>query len=132
MKKILLVLISIAFIKFSPAQSNETNTPIDSLLTNGRCLPSPFPSPPFPLSDYAGGPVIGAPISVPDYLTQAIQKARKKPWTRWNKVGIKIYGWVDVGVNGSTSRQTNSPASYDLIPNRPVLESGRAHDREGP
>ena len=102
--------------------SAEPVVPLDSLLTNGRCLPSPFPSPPFPFSDWCGGPVIGEPGSLPDYLTQAIEKAAKKTDTKWTKVGIHIYGWVDVGVNGSTSKIANTPMSYDFIPNRPVLD----------
>ena len=39
-----------------------------------------------------------------------------------DQVGIHIYGWVDVGVNGSTSKIANTPQSYDFIPNRPVLD----------
>jgi len=104
------------------AYSQSDKKPIDSLLTNGRCLPSPLASLPLPFSDWCGGPVIGEPISVTDYLTQAIQKARKKPWTKWNSVGIKLYGWVDAGVNGSTSKITNSPMSYDFIPNQILLD----------
>lgn len=100
----------------------KVDLPVDSLLTNGRCLPAPLPSPPFPFSDWCGGPVIGEPIAVPDYLLPAIQKATHKTWTKWNNVGIKIYGWVDVGVNGSTSKTTNSPMSYDFIPNRPMFD----------
>jgi hypothetical protein len=119
MKKLLCALL-IASCAFSA--HSQTDKPIDSLLTNGRCLPSPFPSPPFPFSDWCGGPVIGAPSGVPDYLTQAIEKASKKTDTKWTKVGIKIYGWVDVGINGSTSKITNAPMSYDFIPNTPVLD----------
>lgn len=120
MKKIFCAFLAFSFSTLAFCQSEKK--PIDSLLTNGRCLPSPFPSPPFPFSDWCGGPVIGEPVSVPDYAMQAIQKASKKPWTKWNNVGIKIYGWVDAGINGSTSKQTNSPMSYDFIPNRPVLD----------
>ena len=84
------------------AYSQSDKKPIDSLLTNGRCLPSPLTSLPFPFSDWCGGPVIGEPASVPDYLTQAIEKATKKTDTKWTASGIKIYGWLDAAVNGST------------------------------
>ena len=106
-----------------PANVGAGDTVSASPYSYGRCLPSPLPSGPFPFSDWCGGPVIGEPKSdLPDYLTKAIQKARKKPWTKWNNVGIKIFGWVDAGVNGSTSKYTNSPMSYNFIPNRPVLD----------
>ena len=106
------------------AQTEKTtNLPIDSLLTNGRCLASPFPSQPFPFSDWCGGPVIGEPnCELPDYLTQVIEKAAKKTNTKWTKTGIHIYGWLDGGVNASTSKIANTPQSYDFIPNRPVLD----------
>ena len=119
MKKFLFTLFIFSFAIKADSQANK---PIDSLLTNGRCLPSPFPSPPFPFSDWCGGPVIGEPAGVPDYLTQAIEKKTKKTDTKWTKAGIKIYGWVDVGINGSTSKITNAPMSYDFIPNTPVLD----------
>ena len=75
MKKLLCTLL----IAFGILSANaQTDKPIDSLLTNGRCLPSPFPSPPFPFSDWCGGPVIGEPSGVPDYLTQPLRKLRRK------------------------------------------------------
>ena len=117
-----ILLSALLIFSFTVQTYSQTDKPIDSLLTNGRCLPSPFPSPPFPFSDWCGGPVIGEPSSVPDYLTQAIEKATKKTDTKWTRLGIKIYGWVDAGINGSTSKVTNSPMSYDFIPNRPVLD----------
>lgn len=95
----------------------------DSLAGNGRSMPSPFPSPPFPMSDWSGGPIIGEPMGdAPDYLMKAIQKASKKAWLAWKKTGIKIYGWIDPSMNYSTSKTTNSPMCYDIIPNRPVLD----------
>lgn len=64
-----------------------------------RLLPSPLPSPPFPTADWDGAPLIG---------------------TEGNK--FKIYGWADVGGNVSTSKHSNAPTSYDLIPNAVVLD----------
>src|ERR1700742_3575483 len=64
-----------------------------------RLLPSPLPSPPFPTADWDGGPLIG---------------------TEGNK--FKVYGWVDVGGNLSTSKHSNAPTSYDLIPYAVVLD----------
>jgi len=102
-------------------EAKPANLPPDSIPPNGRAMPSPLPSPPLPFSDWVG-PVIGEPSSLPDYLSQAIQKASKKNFDKWNKVGIKIYGWVDVGVNASTSKLGNTPQSYDFIPNHLVLD----------
>jgi len=64
-----------------------------------RLLPSPLPSPPFPTADWDGAPLIG---------------------TEGNK--FKIYGWADVGGNISSSKHSNAPTSYDLIPNSVVLD----------
>jgi len=123
MRKPLLTVLIFPFLFFKTFGQNEgaDKLPVDSLLTNGRCLPSPFPSPPFPLSDWVGGPIIGEPNSLPDYLTQAIEKAAKKTDTKWTKLGIHIYGWIDAGANASSSKIANTPTSYDFIPNRPML-----------
>ncbi len=106
--------------------------PVDTT-SNGRVLPAPFPDPPFPLTDWDGGPVIGEPNSdSPDFLKQAIQKATGKPWTTWNKIGIVICGWVDVSINASTSKYTNSPMSYDFVPNKPELDQAILHMERDP
>jgi len=95
----------------------------DSSAKIWKAMPSPFQSTPFPMSDWCGGPVIGeASGESSDYLMKAIQKISKKTFTNWNKSGIKIYGWVDGSMNVSSSKKTNSPMSYDLVPNRPELE----------
>jgi hypothetical protein len=64
-----------------------------------RLLPSPLPNPPFPTADWDGGPLVG---------------------TEGNK--FKVYGWLDVGGNVSSSRHSNAPTSYDIIPNSVVLD----------
>ncbi len=100
-----------------------TSSASDSAAETERSMPSPLPSPPFPMSDWSGGPVIGeAPGDAPDYLMKFIQKSNPAPWATWNKTGIKIFGWIDGSYNVSTSKQTNSPMSYDLVPNMPVLD----------
>jgi hypothetical protein len=35
---------------------------------------------------------------------------------------VKFYGWVDVGGNLSTSKHSNAPESYDLVPNSVQLD----------
>jgi Putative beta-barrel porin-2, OmpL-like. bbp2 len=75
-----------------------------------RGLPSPLDSPPLPSSDwsYGGSPDIGAPDGNSYPLMTAINGARSRS---------KIYGWIEPGVNGSTSSHTNLPEVYDQFPN---------------
>ncbi|WP_343745714.1 outer membrane beta-barrel protein [Chitinophaga sp.] len=83
---------------------------------NGRSLPSPLSAPPFPGGEWVGNPLIGIPSDAPDYpLTKLLGLAQ-------NKSRIKIYGWADVGANFSTSKNSNAPTSYNLVPNRVVLD----------
>lgn len=75
-----------------------------------RGLPSPLDSPPLPSSDwsYGGAPDIGAPDSNSYPLMTAINGAKSRS---------KVYGWIEPGVNGSTSGHTNAPEVYDQFPN---------------
>src|ERR1017187_6600779 len=113
------------FISFGVFSQNEkpVEYSCDTLGGNGRAMPSAFQSPALPMSDWSGGPVIGeAPSDPPDYLMSAIEKSCKKPWTKWDKTGIKILGWIEPSYNFSSSKQTNSPMCYDIIPNRLELD----------
>ncbi len=76
-----------------------------------RGLPSPLNSPPFPAADwsYGGSPVIGEPDTNTYPLMTAINRAKSR---------TKIYGWFEPSVNGSTSRDSNSPTLNDVYPNR--------------
>src|ERR1700722_4514483 len=79
-----------------------------------RSLPSPLPNPPFPTSDWDGAPLVGVDATASNYpLTKLLGLSDHK---------VKIYGWVDVGGNLSTSKESNAPTSYDLIPNQVVLD----------
>jgi hypothetical protein len=79
-----------------------------------RQLPSPLPNPPFPTADWDGAPLIGVDATAPDYpMQKALGITQSK---------VKIYGWVDVGGNLSTSKHSNAPTSYNLIPNSVVLD----------
>jgi len=80
-----------------------------------RSLPSPLPDPPFPTSDWDGAPLIGADATAPLY---PMQKA-----LGWGaKSRFRFYGWVDPAANLSTSKKSNAPTSYDLVPNSFVLD----------
>ncbi|NML40242.1 outer membrane beta-barrel protein [Chitinophaga sp. G-6-1-13] len=104
----------------SKGYAQQDTTPASPIATdsstNGRSLPSPISSPPFPSGEWVGNPLIGIPADAPDYpLTKLLGLAG-------NKSRIKIYGWVDVGANFSTSKNSNAPTSYNLVPNRVVLD----------
>jgi len=95
------------------APANETEPP-------RRGLPAPFPSPPFPFSDYLG-PTIGIPDTTPDWpLQKSLSGTRLGEFLKDNR--IKIYGWFSPSFNLSTSRYSNTPAAYDLVPNKPELD----------
>ena len=88
-----------------------------------RGTPGPIPSPPYPATDWPIGatPVIGAPDGQTYPLMQAINQ---------NKGVNKIYGWIEIGGNGSTNNKTNAgkgiaanaPAAYDVYSNTIQLD----------
>ena len=80
-----------------------------------RGLPFPLDSPPFPNADwgYGGSPDIGAPDGNVYPLMTALKWANNK---------TKIYGWIEPGVDFSTSGHTNFPFSYNIYPNRLELD----------
>ncbi len=82
--------------------------------TVARSLPSPLSSPPFPTSDWDGAPLIGADATAPIY---PLQKALGLTNTR-----LRFYGWIDPAGNISSSKKSNAPTSYDIIPNNVVLD----------
>ena len=83
-----------------------------------RGTPPPLFSPPYPATDWpiGGTPVIGAPDGQTYPLMQAIDEIKSVN---------KIYGWIEVGGNGSTNNKTNAgkgiaanaPAAYDVYSN---------------
>jgi len=120
MKKLfaLLILSGIGLRGFAhPADSSRVkplNTDTAKIRTVQRSLPSPLPDPPFPTSDWDGGPLIGSDGTAPLY---PMQKALGLTNTKF-----RIYGWIDPGANISSSKNSNAPTSYDLIPNNVVLD----------
>jgi hypothetical protein len=83
----------------------------------------PLFSPPYPAADWpiGGTTVIGAPDTQTYPLMQAINE---------NKSVNKIYGWIEIGANGSTNNKTNAgkgvasnaPAAYDVYANTVQLD----------
>jgi hypothetical protein len=80
-----------------------------------RGLPAPLDSPPFPNSDwsYGGSQDIGAPDGNVYPLMSAMNLAKSR---------TKIYGWIEPGLNFSTSSKNNFPDSYTIFPNRLELD----------
>jgi len=83
-----------------------------------RGTPGPIFSPPYPASDW---PIGGTPtIGVPDGQTYPLMQAINQ-----NKSQFKMYGWLEVGGNGSTNNQSNPqkgiaanfPSAYDEYSN---------------
>ncbi len=93
-----------------------------------RGTPAPIPSPPYPATDWpiGGTVVIGAPDGQTYPLMQAIDE---------NKGANKIYGWIEVGANGSTNNKTNAskgitanaPAAYDVYSNTIQLDQAAVY-----
>jgi hypothetical protein len=82
-----------------------------------RSLPSPWPSPPFPGSEYQGYPLIGVPVDTTRWpLMKALQGTY--PGDLLDSQRIRLYGWVTVEGNASTSRFSNAPDSYWIRPNK--------------
>jgi hypothetical protein len=85
-----------------------------------RGYPPPESDPPYPFATWPmGGTVaIGYNNATAFPLTTALQSGPNGDW--WKKANIQIYGWLDLGMNISTSRTgeyANAPAAYDQIPN---------------
>jgi hypothetical protein len=83
-----------------------------------RGTPAPLNSPPFPSGDWpiGGTVVLGAPDTQTYPLMQAINE---------NKTRFKMYGWMDIGGDASTSNRgkyANNVTAYDVIPNSVQLD----------
>jgi hypothetical protein len=86
-----------------------------------RALPAPLTSPPMPSGEWQGYPLIGVPPTTPDYpLMQAIYGGPFGDALKDSRV--KIYGWINASGNWSTSKNSNTPDSYWIVPNRFVLD----------
>ncbi len=85
-----------------------------------RALPTPFAAP-FPSTEWQGFPLIGVPPSDAVYpLMQAVYGGPFGDAIKDSRV--KVYGWFNGSGNWSTSKQSNTPASYWVQPNSLVLD----------
>lgn len=88
-----------------------------------RGTPAPLASPPYPASDWPIGGTVT--IGVPDGQTYPLMQA-----LNGNKGVNKIYGFIEVGGNGSTNNKTNAgkgipsnfPSAYDEYANTIQLD----------
>jgi hypothetical protein len=83
-----------------------------------RCaLPAPFDSI-FPITEYLG-PTLGVPDTDPEYpLTKSLWKA----YPCLKKQKVKFYGWINPSFNLSSSKHSNVPLGFDIVPNRLELQ----------
>lgn len=85
-----------------------------------RLPPAPFASPPFPMSEHVG-PVIGAPDSTPNNLPLMRALSDTDIGQVLRGARVNIYGWIVPSFNASTSRNTNIPLTYPIVPNSAQL-----------
>jgi hypothetical protein len=93
-----LLLLAAALDAASPSPSSS---PTPAPGPTRRALPAPLN----PLFDGGGGaefpgPTIGVPVDT----------------------GFRVYGWLDAGIEESTSHNSNYPLTYDDVPNRPQID----------
>lgn len=89
--------------------------------TKRRSYPAPLDSV-FPMTEWlgVGGTMpIGVPDTDPEY---PLEKAIYKVIPQLKKHRIKIYGWSNPGVGYSTSKLSNIPNSYNIVPRRLELD----------
>lgn len=90
-----------------------------------RGYPAPESNPPYPFTVWpmGGTPWLGYNNSTQYPLTTALQTGSHGEW--WKKANVQIYGWLDLGMNVSSSTARpygNSPAAYAEVPNTVQLD----------
>ncbi len=99
----------------TPTAGAEEKKPADQAAAR-RALPPPLPSPPMPSGEWQGYPLIGVPV---DTTRWPLMKAMQGTWPGdvLDSERIRVYGWINVSGNLSTSRNSNTPDSYWIVPN---------------
>jgi hypothetical protein len=82
-----------------------------------RAKPAPYDSI-FPSTEYLG-PTIGVPNADPIF---PLTKLLWKEISALKEKDIRVYGWVNPSFNASTSKNSNAPLSYTVVPNHLELE----------
>ena len=86
-----------------------------------RALPEPWSSPPFPGHEFQGYPLIGVP---PDTTKWPVMKALEGTACGdcLDEHKVMVDGWITAAGNFSTSKNSNLPSAYWIVPNRPTLD----------
>jgi hypothetical protein len=79
-----------------------------------RLPPAPYQSPPFPFNEHLG-PLVGIRDEAVWPLTEVFEKGPTGQF--WKESRLKIYGWADPSVTFGTSRMSNIPQVYNIVPN---------------
>jgi hypothetical protein len=102
-------------------KSNGNGNSEDEPETPRRALPAPWSSPPFPGTEYQGYPLIGVPPSTSVY--PFMKAVYATPWGDAIKdTRIKLDGWATAAGVWGTAKQSNTPASYWIVPNSYQLD----------
>lgn len=120
------VLCSILFFPFSVLADDATNASNSTSSSSSsstskeparRAKPAPLDSV-FPSGEYPG-PTIGVPNTDPIFpMTKALWD--DCPCVKKND--IRLYGWINPSFNLSSSKHSNIPMGYDIVPNRLELQ----------
>lgn len=98
-------------------ETSSAKSSLDHEIYSRRAKPSPFDSI-FPSTEYLG-PTIGVPNIDPIYpLNRKLWKLNP----RLEDNNIRVYGWVNPSANASSSKNSNIPLSYSIVPNHIELE----------
>jgi hypothetical protein len=79
-----------------------------------RLPPAPYESPPFPFAEHLG-PIVGIRDDAVWPLMEALEDGPNGQF--WKDNRVKIYGWADPSVTFGTSRNSNIPMVYNIVPN---------------
>jgi hypothetical protein len=107
----------------APSRAGETagGGGYESPTAPRRAPPSPWDSPPFPVSEYQGYPLIGVPASPnEDPLQKALYLGPYGQQIRDSR--IEVHGWVTSGGNWSNAHRSNLPTAYWIVPNSYQLD----------
>jgi hypothetical protein len=96
-------------------EPDEPTPPDPNAPPSRRGYDAPFKAPPMPFADFIG-PTVGINDTSVFPLMDALY--RGKNGQVWKDNRIKILGWFDPSYNASTSRNSNIPLSYNIVPNQ--------------
>jgi hypothetical protein len=86
-----------------------------------RAPPSPFPAPPFPVSEYQGYPLIGVPTN--PWVGPLLNAVYTGPFGDFFKESrIEMHGWITAGGNWANAHKSNLPTAYWIVPNSYQLD----------